>query len=311
MKRCGLLCFFMMVLLMIGTSCDAIGDVANKASSKPVATVTNILFSTNPKATHVVFDVEVKPGDVSPNTTYYVCLLSRDGYFFEYQSQPVRWTEEELKGAAAGERNYSIIQVAEEKKIKRFTLGAPFTDKDVVALRNDCKLEAEKLAEEYAREIWGDLLDANLVEFFKDAGKEPDFTEKEINTIFNRHMKLVVADKEGYLKIRYPDGEIAKLGSFSGQGSFKTPLFTPKYKWLRITILSPEGCMGEGGLYYSSGQGSQWGTLNIQPNNGGKPVRMPVQPGKEYYYTFKIPEDINWQLIIEESNMDTWIEEMK
>ncbi len=295
-------------LLFLFTGCDVISNVSN---SPAIAEVTNILFSTNPQATHVVFDVEVTPGAAKANTTYYVCLLSRDGYFFEYQSQPVRWTEEELQGPAKDERDYNKIQQAEERKVKQFTLGAPLNDRDIVALNEDCRLEAERIVEQYARELQSALQAGDLVELFKLAGNSPELSKSKINSIFNRHLRLVVTDKEGYLKIKYPDGEIVKLGEYSGQGSFKTPNFTPKYQWLRITVLSPNGGRGEGGLYYSDGKGSQWGTFNIQPNNAGKPFRQPVEPGKEYYYTFTIPDDTIWKLIIEESNMDIWIEEMR
>lgn len=297
-------------LLML-TSCDAISSVSNSPVSLVKAEVANIQFSTNPKATHVVFDIEVTPRGAKADTTYYVCLLSRDGYYFEHQSNPVRWTEAELQGPDKNERDYSKIKQAEERKIKRFTLGASLNDKDIVALNEDCKLEAERITEKYARELQSALQAGDLVELFKRAGKSPELSRSEINKLFNRHLKLVVTDKEGYLKILYPDGEIVKLGEFSGQGSFKTPNFTPKYKWLRITILSPNGGRGEGGLYYSDGKGSQWGTCNIQSDNEGKPFRLPVQPGKEYYYTFTIPDDTIWKLIIEESNMGIWIEEMK
>jgi len=314
-KRYGLLCFFIVALFMAGTSCDVISNITGQVSSKPVATVTNIHFSTNPNATHVVFDVQVEPNGALPDTSYYVCLLSRDGYYFGSLGgrEIVRWTGEELQGSDENERDYYKIKEVEERMTKRFTLGAPLTDKDIVALREDCKIEAEKLAEAYARELWGDLVGGDLVELFKDAGKDPELTQSEINRIFNKHLKLVVVDKEGYLKLEYPDGEILELGVFSGQGSFRTPNFTPNHKWLRITILSPTGCMGEGGLYYSDGRGSQWGTFHVWPDSEDKLFsnRLSVQPGAEYYYTFNIQDDMVWQLKIEESNMDTWIEEMK
>lgn len=307
--------FALLILLITLVGCDAISEISDKMIFNVEAKVTNIHFSTNPSATHVVFDVEVKPNRALPDTSYYVCLLSRDGYYFGSLGgrQIVRWTREELQGTDENERDYYKIKEAEEKMIKRFTLGAPLTDKDVVALREDCKIEAEKLAEAYARELWKDFIEGDLVEIFKDADKDPELTQSEINRIFNKHLKLVVVDKEGYFKIEYPDGEIVKLGEFSGQGSFKTPNFTPKYEWLRITILSPTGCSGEGGLYYSDGKGSHWGTFHVWPDNEGKlfSIRLSVQPGEEYYYTFNIQDDMIWQLEIEESNMAIWIEEMK
>lgn len=314
MKRL-VLPFVFLILSIPLAGCDAISEISDGMISNVEAKVTNIHFSTNPRATHVVFDVEVKPNGALPDTSYYVCLLSRDGYYFGSLGgrQIVRWTIEELQGPDENERDYYKIKEAEERMIKRFTLGAPLTDKDVVALREDCKVEAEKLAEAYARELWGDFIEGDLVELFKDAGKDPQLTQSEIDRIFNRHLKLVVVDKEGYLKIEYPDGEIVELGEFSGQGSFKTPNFTPKYEWLRITILSPTGCRGEGGLYYSDGKGSQWGSFHVWPDNEGKlfSIRLPVQPGEEYYYTFNIQDDMIWHLTIEESNMDIWLEEMK
>jgi len=302
-------------ILFVG--CDVIDNAVDNLRTSNINTVkaevTNIIFSTNPKATHAVFDVEVRPNGAQPDRTYFVCLLSRDGYYFESQRALVRWTEEELKGADENERDYNIIKQAEERKIKKFTLGAPLNDKAIVALKEDWRKEAERIVEEHARELQADIKAGDLVEFFKDIGEDPELSKGEINRLFNRHLKLVVTDKEGYLKIEYPDGEIVKLGEFSGQGAFKTPNFTPKYQWLRITILSPTGCRGEGGLYYSDGKGSQWGSFHVWPDNEGKlfSIRLPVQPGEEYYYTFNIQDDMVWQLTIEESNMDIWIEEMK
>lgn len=299
----------LLCLLSVLTSCDVVNSVSTSQISGVKAEVANIHFSTNPKATHVVFDVEVMPIRAKADTTYYVCLLSRDGYFFEFQSKPVRWSEEELQGPDKEERDYYKIKEAEERKIKRFTLGAPLSDKDVVALQEDCKQEAERLAEEYFRELQSDLKVGDLVEFFKDAGKDPKLSREEINRIFNRHLKLVVTDKEGFIKIKYPDGETVLLAAYSGKGSFKTPNFTPKYERLKITLLSPTGCRGEGGVYHADGRGVAWGTLTVKPNNEGKAWSVRVEPGKEYYYTFDVPDDMTWELTIEESNMDSWVDD--
>ncbi|MFC1914780.1 hypothetical protein ACFLWK_00790 [Chloroflexota bacterium] len=303
---------FALIPLMAFAGCDAISEISNIGPSYGEATVTNIHFSADPRATHVVFDIEVKPNGALPDTRYFAFLLSRDGYYFGSREN-VGWTQEELQGPDESERDYYKIQEAEERMIKRFKLGAPLTDKDVVALQEDCKIEAEKLAEEYARELWDNLLEGDLVELFKSAGKDPNLTKSEINKIFNRHLKIVVTDTEGFLKIEYPDGVIVKLGEFSGQGSFKTPIFSPKYEWLRITILSPTGCQGEGGLYYSDGKGSHYGTFHVWPDIDGKlfSMRLSVRPGEEYYYGFNIQDDMIWQLTIEESNMGWWIEELE
>jgi len=86
-KICLIILIYALLLL---TSCDAISGVGNLLASLPKAEVSNIQFSTNPKATHVVFDIEVTPEGAKADTTYYICLLSRDGYYFEGQSQPVR-----------------------------------------------------------------------------------------------------------------------------------------------------------------------------------------------------------------------------
>lgn len=304
----GFLIFLCTLPMLAG--CDAISSIANSPMSAAKAEVTNILFSSNPNATHVVFDVEVTPGvGVTANTTYYVCLLSRNGYFFEYQSKPVRWTEEELQMLDKTERDYNKIKQAEERKIKRFTFGAPLSDKDIVALNEDCKLEAEKLAEKYARELQSDIQAGDLVELFKDAGKSPEFSRSEINSIFNRHLKLVVTDKKGYIKIVYPDGETVLLGAYSGQGSFKTPIFIPKYKRVIITLLSPNGGQGEQGLYYPDGRFTTKGSLYVRPNNEGKGWSISVEPGKEYYFSFTVPDDMVWELKIEQSNMDSWVDD--
>ena len=304
--------FIVTILIVLQLGCDAVKGLSNTLKPYVETKVTNIHFSTNPDATHVVISVQVTPKNVIPGKHYFVCLMSRDDYYFDSR-QIIYWTEEELNNPTPDERDYYKIQEAEERKIKRFTLGAPLTDKDVVALREDCKKEAEKLEERYARELWQDLKEADLVEFFKDAGKDPELTKDEINNIFNRHLKLVTVDKEGYLKIEYPDGEITKIFEFSGNGSFTTPNFIPRYTWLRITITSVSGCNGEGGLYYSDGRGSQWGSFHVKSSTEVTPTprRLPVEPGKEYYYTFSIADNMDWTLKIEESNMDIWLEEMK
>ena len=308
MKRYGLLCFFIVALFMAGTSCDVISDITGQVSSRPVATVTNIHFSTNPRATHVVFDVGVKPNGALPDTSYYVCLLSRDGYYFGSR-QIVRWTKEELQGSDESERNYYKIQEAEERMIKRFTLGAPLTDKDVVALQEDCKIEAEKLAEEYARELWDDLLEGDLVELFKDAGKNPELTQSEINRIFNRHLKIVVTDKDGFIKIEYPEGETVLIDSYSGTGSFKSPDIIPKYGRLIIKLVTPTGGRVEEGLYYRDGSLKTKGSYTVKPNNEGKGWSINVEPGKVYYYNLSAPDDMAWEITIEQSNMDSWMDE--
>lgn len=311
--RRSIVYFVPLILAVSAVGCDAIGVTTNSMASHVKASVTNIHFSTNPNATHVVIDVEVTPKKAVPDKHYFVCLLSRDGYYYGSLGgrEIVSWTKEELEGPAEDERDYYKIQQAEERKCKALSFGAPLSDKDVVALRDDCTIEAERLAEAYARELQQDIREGDLVELFKDAGKEPELTQDRIDELFNRHLKLVIVDKEGYLKIEYPDGEIAPLFEFSGQGSFQAPNFTPKYEWLRITITSSTGCNGEGGLYYSDGRGSQWGTFNVKAGIEGTPRRMRVQPGEEYYYMFTISDNMDWQLVIEESNMGLWLEEMK
>jgi hypothetical protein len=235
--------------------------------------------------------------------------MSRDGYLFDLQTQPLKWTEEELQAPDPNERNNNIIKQAEERRIKRFKLGAPLVDKAIVALNNDSKLEAERLAEKYARDIQGALQAGDLVEVFKLAGKDPQVSKADINKIFNRHLKLVVTDKAGLIKLKYPNGETVSLDKFSGKGSFKTPNFVPKYQRLRITLLSLSGGSGTQGLYHSDGKGVTWGTLSVKANNQGKPWSISVESGKEYYFTFTVPNEMDWTLTIEQSNMDSWVDD--
>ena len=310
MKRILLVAMLIIGWLSVLIGCDTISSIGLSQITGVTAEVTNILFSSNPKATRVVFDVEVTPRiGAEADTSYYVCLLSRDGYFFELQNKIIRWTEEELKSPDKDERDYNIIKQAEERKIKRFNLGAPLNDKDIVALNEDCKLEAERIAEKYAREMQSALQAGDLVELFKVAGKSPEVSRKETNRIFNRHLKLVVTDKEGFIKIKYPDGETIIVGEYSGRGSFQTPNFTPKYDRLKITLLSPTGGRGEGGVYHANSKRGSWGTLTVRPNNEGKAWSVMIEPGKEYYYSFSVPDDMTWELTIEESNMDSWVDD--
>jgi hypothetical protein len=118
-----------------------------------------------------------------------------------------------------------------------------------------------------------------------------------------------VTDKEGFIKIRYPKGETVILGVYSGKGSFKTPIFSPKYERLKITLLSPTGGQGENGLYYTDGKFKMKGSLNVRPNNEGKGSSIGVEPGKEYYYSFTVPDNMVWELKIEQSNMDSWVDD--
>jgi len=186
-------------------------------------------------------------------------------------------------------------------------MGAPSSDKATVALPQD----SNELAGELQHEQWKYLINGNWLlgeDLPKEANQE--YIRGRFEQVFDRHFKLVVVDSNGLLKLKYPDGKIVKLGGYSGHGSFRSPNFTPQYDWLRITIVSPTGCSGQGGLYYADGKGSQWGTFNVAANYD-RPRRLPVQPGKEYYYAFTIPDDQSWTLTIEESNMDMWAEEMR
>ncbi len=79
-----------LILLIVLAGCDAISEISDKGLSPVEATVTNIHFSANPRATHVVFDVEAKANGALPDTSYYVCLLSRDGYYFGSRRYPDR-----------------------------------------------------------------------------------------------------------------------------------------------------------------------------------------------------------------------------
>ena len=243
---------------------------------------------------------------VQSTPAIWLALLSKDGYYFHSQG-PLTWTPEELQLPDASERDYYKIQSMKERRVKNVQMFVPSSDKAAIALLQDSnKLAAELQQKQWKYLISGDWL---LGENLPDEADE-EYIRDRFEQLFNRYFKLTIVDSAGLLKLKYPDGKIVKLGEYSGHGSFKTPNFTPQYKWLRITFLSPTGASGQGGLYYSDGKGSQWGTFNVKANYD-KPMRLPVQPGKEYYYTFTIPDNVSWKLTIEESNMDIWIEETK
>ena len=289
--------------IILLTGCDLIGDVTTPTISIAVAEVADIKFPSRPGATQVLIDVDVKPNGAQVDTAYYVCMLSTDGYFFG--NKVVKWTSEELEGPDENERDYEKIKQAEENKIKRVTFGAPANDKALVLLKQDIESLVKKIAENYYRELQSDLKGGDLVDFFKDAGKDITPSREETNRVFNRHLKLVVTDKEGLIKIQYPDGETVLLGDFSGTGSFKTPTFRPKYERLKITWTPSSEGRYQFGVYKLDGRMVMSGSEPVNANKE-RVANVNVEPEQEYYFSITVPDNMNWTLKIEESNLPSW-----
>ena len=292
------------VILLAG--CDLIGDVTTPTLSIASVEVADIKFPSRPEATHVLIDVDVKPNGAQADTAYYVCMLSVDGYFFG--NKVVKWTGEELEGPDENGRDYEKIKQSEERKIKRVTFSAPANDKTMVFLKQDLTLLVEKVAEEYARELQSDLRGGDLVEFLKDVGKDITPSKEETNKVFNRHLKLIVTDKEGLIKLQYPEGETTVLATFSNTGSFKTPTFRPKYERLKITWKPSSEGRYQFGLYKSDGRMVMSGSESVNANKE-RVANVNVEPEQEYYFSITVPDDMNWTLKIEESNLPSWADE--
>ena len=265
---------------------------------------TNVTYivDSSPPQTHDVFYVEVTPNNAVAGETYYLCLYSRDGYYFENQFNVVTWTQDELVDVSQDERNYTVIEEAQERQKRKIEFAAPITDIAVRDFNNDYRTALAEKRENTLRDLQEAYQKGDWVEYDKIGERSLDLTDSELNNIFHRYFKIVVTDKQGFLKILYPEGEIHSILSHSAKGSFDTPVFTPQYEYLIVTISSLTGGKGEGGLYSSDGKLSYGGTLIVQPDGEGKPHMIHVNPGDEYYYSISVPDEMDWSITIEETN---------
>lgn len=292
--------------IVLFAGCSLISEVSAPTLSIASAEVAEIKFPSSPEATRVLIDVDVKPDRALADTVYYVCMLSRDDYFFG--NKVVKWTSEELEGPDENERDYEKIKRAEERKIKIVTLSVPANDKTLVFLKQDLDLLVEEVAEKYARELQSDLRGGDLVEFLKDLGKDITPSKEETNIVFNRHLKLIVTDKDGLIRLQYPEGETVVLATFSNTGLFKTPTLRPRYERLKITWKPSSDCRYQFGLYKIDGRMVMSGSESVSANKE-RVTNINVEAEEGYYFSINVADNISWELKIEESNLPSWAEE--
>ena len=124
----------------------------------------------------------------------YVVLLSRDGYYFSSHG-PLTWTPEELQLPDESERDYYKSQSMMKRRTKSVILGAPSSDKAVVALLQD----SNELMKKLEREQW------------ERVAKGDWFSEKNMSTwnklknLFNKYFKVVIVEKDQWLKFQSLD----------------------------------------------------------------------------------------------------------
>ncbi len=293
------------LLLAIGCGVIDASMINSLGSSQASAQVVSI----NPSRlgdVNVIFYIDVTPTNATPNSSYFVSLVSRDGHFFDRAI--VGWTEAELKGPNEAERDYNKIQQITESRTKHITLGAPISDKDIVLLRKDYQAMLDAKAEESARQIQSDVRRGDLVDVFKHSQQTTAPTTEEINRVVSRYLVIYVTDKQGFYKLRYPDAKINVLATYKGQGISKTAVFTPAYSRLRINWTgSPSGPFKEE-LYTTDGRSVGSARGGAEPKNSHG-TGATVEPGKMYYFVITAPPEMSWEMKVEETNAPVWIDE--
>jgi len=264
------------------------------------AEISSIQFASKPNEINALFYVDVKPSYISADTPYFVVLLSKDGYYFD--SNVIKWSIEDLRGAEQDERNYWKIKGAEERLIKHVTLGAPADDKDIVALQIEYKAMVEEGEERYARELQECLQKGDLVSFGKAIDNPWKPSKADINRVCNKYIKVKVVDKERLMKLKYPQQELMPIATYSGKGSFTTPTFTVSYHRLKTSwVGTPSGWWkyhfyAEGGMLIGTCTGA------VQPDKKEHSGHM-VEPGNRYYIEIIAPEGMEWTFWLEETDL--------
>lgn len=290
-----------LVLPMI-TACKDFGldTIGSSDRHRAEVEITSIRFTSHPSEVNVLFYMDVIPEYVLADTPYSVVLLAKDGHFFD--SSWVNWSTEDLRGAEPDERNYWKIQEAEERLVKHVRLGAPANDKDIVLLQKAYNSMVEEGTEKYQRKLQDYLQKGDMVSFLK-AGDNPwEPTKADINRVCSRYIRVKVVDKEELLKIEYPEGETKLIATWSGTGSFSTPMFTASYDRLKTSWIGNPYGRFEYVLYNEDG--TQAGSLrgSAEPDrkihSGG-----PVKPGNRYYIEIIAPEEMRWTFWLEETNL--------
>lgn len=264
------------------------------------AEVTDIRFTSRPSEEYVLFYIDVTPGYLLADSPYFVALLSKDGYFFD--SNVIKWSTEDLRGAEQDERNYWKIQEAEERLIKHERLGAPANDKDIVLLQKAYNSMVEEGTERYQRKLQDYLQKGDMVSFLKEGDNPWEPTKADINRVCSRYIKVMVVDKEGLMKLKYPEGETKLIATYSGKGSFTTPTFTVTYDRLKTSWIGTPSGQFEYKLYTEDG--ARVGALR----GSAEPDRKihsgdQVKPGHRYYIEIIAPEEMQWTFWVEETNL--------
>ncbi len=182
------------VLALLASTTGACAGITPLAAAKAKAEIWSVKFSgeavdpssiifpsARVKEGIVVFEVRVKPFNVSIGEAYTVCLLSNGGYF--YDGEIVSWCENDFAGPVPGERDIGKIREAESRMNRLVTLVAPSSDKDLVGLMKECMTVRD--------EKMGD------VRPFRPLGMTEGLSESEIDKICRKYVEVVVVDSEG------------------------------------------------------------------------------------------------------------------
>lgn len=295
MKRILLPILVIGVLLL--SACELI---TTSSASTAETEITGIRFTSSPNETYVIFYIDVTPKYLLADTSYFVVLLSKDEHFFD--SNAISWNTEDLRGADKDERNYWKIREAEERLIKHEKLGAPANDKDIVALQKAYNAMVEEGEERYARELQDYLKEGDLVSFGKAIDNPWKPSKADINRVCNKYIKVRVVDKEGLMKLKYPEGETKLIGTWSGKGPFTTPLFTVSYDRLKTSWIGTPSGRFEYVLYREDDAKSGSTSMSAYPDrkiHSGQSVKS----GNRYYIEIMAPVDMQWTFWVEETNL--------
>lgn len=302
MKRILLSILIIGILLL--SACDLSTTILKSEKALIAkAEVTDIRFTSHPSETYVTFYIDVTPTHLLADTPYFVVLLAKDDYFFD--SNVISWSTEDLRGAEQDERNYWKIREAEERLIKHVTLGAPANDKDIVALQKAYNAMVKEGTEKYQRKLQDYIQKGDMVSFGEAIENPWGPSKVDINRVCNKYIGVTVVDKDGLIKLQYPEGETKLIGTWAGQGSFTTPVFTVSYDRLKTSWIGTPSGRFEYVLYNEDGTKSGSTSMSAYPDrkshSGGS-----VRSGNRYYIQITAPEEMQWTFWVEETNLPTW-----
>jgi hypothetical protein len=322
---------FTSILLMTVTGCNGTFLPANKNLSQFDIKLTDIGFRNNTalfssdilsiSGQNLRFKVDITPKDsfkgepfrtvelgnkdigfqtlVQSTPAVWLALLSKDGYYFHSQG-PLTWTPEELQLPDASERDYYKIQSMKERRVKHVEMFVPSSDKAAIALLQD----SNKLAAELQQEQWKYLVTGDWL-LGEDLPKEADeeYIRSEFEKLFNKYFKLIVVDSDGLQELKYPDGDTKLISTWSGNGTFTSPAFTPTLDRVNISGIVNSGGPCEYKLCTVDGKLIRGYEGSIKSDKKQTLTTAPVQPGESYYFEIVIPQETQWTIWVEETNL--------